>query len=118
MDRRTFLRTAVASLLAAPLVCGAQQLRAVPRIGYLTGAYSCIGPVSSREAFWQGLNALGYFEGRNIAIECRSAEGKFDRLSDLAAELVRLKVDVIVAAGGETVARAAAQESDDPHCND
>ena len=111
MDRRAFIGSVAGGLLAAPFTCGAQQPMAVPRIGYLTGAYSCIGPVSSREAFWQGLNALGYFEGRNIAIECRSAEGKFDRLSDLAAELVRLKVNVIVAAGGETVARAAAQAS-------
>jgi len=111
MDRRTFIGSVVGGLLAAPFACRAQTPMAVPRIGYLTGAYSCTGPVSSREAFWRGLNALGYFEGRNIAIECRSAEGKFDRLSDLAAELVRLKVDVIVAAGGETVARAARQAS-------
>ena len=87
MDRRTLLCASTASLLAPPLARGAQHPKAVPRIGYLSGAYSCTGPVSSREAFWQGLNAIGYVEGRSIAIECRSADGRVDRLSDLAAEL-------------------------------
>ena len=67
-----FLCRAVASLLAAPLICSGQQPKAVPRIGYLTGAYPCTGPVPSRDAFWQGLNALGYFDGRNIAFESGS----------------------------------------------
>jgi putative ABC transport system substrate-binding protein len=62
-------------------------------------------------AFRQGLHELGYFEGRNIVIECRSAQGKPDRLSELALELAAMKVDVIVAAGGEAVARAAMQAS-------
>jgi ABC-type uncharacterized transport system substrate-binding protein len=111
MDRRKLIGIFAGCLLAIPLLLDAQQPKTVPRIGYLTGAYSCTGPVSSREAFRKGLNDLCYFEGRNIAIECRSAEGKFERLSDLAAELVRLKVEIIVAAGGETVARAARQAS-------
>src|SRR5262249_45219246 len=71
----------------------------VPRIGFLFA-----GPGSSYstriEAFLQGLRELGYIEGKNIAIEYRYAEGKFERLPDLAAELARLKVDVIVTAGG------------------
>jgi putative ABC transport system substrate-binding protein len=100
-----------ACALATSPIFGADQPMTIPRIGFLTGAYSCTGPVSSREAFRQGLNDLGYVEGRNIAVECRSADGNFDRLNDLAAELVRLKVDIIVAAGGELVARAAKHSS-------
>ena len=76
---------------------GAQPTK-VPRIGFL----SAVSPstISARtEAFRQGLRELGYIEGKNIAIESRYAEGKLDRLSELAAELVRLKLDVIVSAG-------------------
>ena len=58
------------------------------------------------EAFRQGLRKLGYVEGKNIVIEYRHAEGKYDRLPRLAAELVRLKVDLIVIAGGEDLIRA------------
>src|SRR5215470_2225013 len=77
----------------------AQQSGRVPRIGFLfAGTRSSY---STRiEAFLQGLRELGYIEGKNIAIEYRYAEGKFERLPDLAAELARLKVDVIVTAGG------------------
>ena len=76
----------------------AQQPTKVPRIGYLTAASPSAN--SARiEAFRQGLRELGYVEGKNIVIEWRSAEGKLDRLPALAAELVRLKVDVIVTAG-------------------
>ena len=76
----------------------AQQPTKVPRIGYLTGV--SLSANSARiEAFRQGLRELGYVEGKNIVIEWRSAEGKLDRLPALAAELVRLKVDVIVTAG-------------------
>jgi putative ABC transport system substrate-binding protein len=86
-------------------VAEAQQPTKVPRIGYLDGP-----PPSSiaarTEAFRQGLRDLGYVEGKNIVIEYRYAEGKIDRLPALAAELVRLKVDVIVT-GGATVTRAA-----------
>jgi putative ABC transport system substrate-binding protein len=83
-------------------MCGAaaaaQQAKKVPRIGFL----SAISPssVSVRtEAFRQGLRELGYVEGKNIVIEWRYAEGKIDRLSEFSAELVRLKVDVIVSSG-------------------
>jgi putative ABC transport system substrate-binding protein len=65
--------------------------------------------VPSLEAFRQGLRDLGYVEDKNITIECRSAEGKLDRQPDLAAELAQLKIDIIVAAGGEPTARAAKQ---------
>jgi len=73
-----------------------QQPKKIPRIGYLGGA----APFSARrEAFRQGLRYLGYVEGKNIIIEWRSGEGKADRVPGLAAELVRLKVDVIVTDG-------------------
>ncbi|MGE5817417.1 MAG: ABC transporter substrate-binding protein [Deltaproteobacteria bacterium] len=75
----------------------AQQLK-VPRIGYLTG--SSVSAITDRtEAFRQGLRELGYVDGKNIVIEWKSAEGKVDRLPALAAELVRLKVDIIVTTG-------------------
>ena len=79
--------------------------RRSPRIGYLTGA-SLSANAARIEAFRQGLRELGYVEGKNIVIEWRYAEGKLDRLPALAAELVRLKVDVIVT-GGPAATRAA-----------
>ncbi len=98
------------AIVVALTVCGlraeAQQAKKVPRIGFLSAPAS--STISARiEAFRQGLRELGYVEGQNIVIEYRYAEGKFERLPDLAAELVRLKVDVIVAAGGIQAIRAA-----------
>jgi putative ABC transport system substrate-binding protein len=80
-----------------PVAAGAQQTAKIPRIGFLSPS----SPSDSRTplrfgAFRQGLRELGYLEGRTIAIESRWAEGKYDRLPGLAAELVRLKMDVIV----------------------
>jgi len=87
-----------AVLLNVAVKTHAQQPTKVPRIGYLS--VSSPSAMSTRtEAFRQGLRELGYVEGKNIVIEWRSAEGKRDRLSSLAAELVRLKVDIIVTAG-------------------
>jgi len=83
----------------------AQQPGKVPRIGYLTGV-SLSADSPRFEGFRQGLRELGYVEGKNIIIEYRYADGKFDRLPALAAELVRLKVDIIVSAGA-TATRAA-----------
>jgi putative ABC transport system substrate-binding protein len=92
----TGIRVALAAialgLLVAPLVSEAQQAKKFPRIGVLTGPAD-----PGVEAFKQGLRELGYIERENVAIERRSAEGKLERLPDLAAELVQLKVDVIVA---------------------
>ena len=98
MKRRAFI-TGLAGAVAAPALLGAplahaQQPGKLPRIGYLSPAS---GITFQDDAFRQGLRELGYVEGQNIVIEYRFAEGKFDRLADLAAELVRLKVDVIVA---------------------
>jgi putative ABC transport system substrate-binding protein len=98
-------------LLALGQLAAAQHAKPLARIGYLAPLFPCTGPVPSLVAFRQGLHELGYFEGRNIVIECRSAQGKPDRLSELALELAAMKVDVIVAAGGEAVARAAMQAS-------
>ena len=97
---------ALCSLLLAPC-CSveAQQSAKVPRIGYLSGA-TPDGQSDRIEAFRQGLRDLGYVEGKNIFIEWRSAAGKLDRLPGLAAELVRLKVDIIVT-GGATATRPA-----------
>jgi putative ABC transport system substrate-binding protein len=97
ISRRTFLGTLTGGLLAGPLAAEAQPAAKVARIGYL-GDPLAAGP-NVLEAFRQGLRDLGYVEGRNLVIEYRDAEGKLERLPGLAAELVALKVDVIVAAG-------------------
>ncbi len=91
--RRDFL-IAAGAILVAPLAAEAQQAR-VARIGFLSS--NRVGATRSPEQFLQGLRDLGYVEGHNLAIESRDAEGAVDRLPALAAELVRLKVDVIVA---------------------
>src|SRR5437762_11643879 len=83
----------------------AQQPAKVPRIGYLVANFPSTNPARS-EAFRQGLRELGYVEEKNIVIEWRYAEGKLDSLPALAAQLVRLKVDVIVT-GGSIITRAA-----------
>ncbi len=98
-------------LLSASLGTAAAQPREkVPRVGYITaGSHADQGRQRRFEAFRQGLRDLGYSEGQNIAIESRWAEGRDDRYPTLAADLVRLKVDVIVAVGG--AASKAAQQA-------
>jgi ABC-type uncharacterized transport system substrate-binding protein len=93
-------------LLAIGVIAEAQQPKKIPRIGYLSSFDPATDSTRS-EAVRRALRELGYIEGQNIAIEYRYTEGKRDRLAELAAELVRLKVDVIVAAGGVTTIRAA-----------
>ena len=105
MDRRAFLGVITGGLLAAPFAAEAQQAAKIARIGWL-GDRPATGP--RLEAFLQGLRDLGYVEGRNVAIEYRDAEGKVERVPALAAELVALKVDVIVV-GGTPAALAAKQ---------
>ncbi len=97
MDRRTFIANVARGLVAVPLATEAQQAGKIYRIGYLSAA----APAASAtviDAFRQGLRERGWVEGQNIVIDYRFAEGRYDRLPDLAAELVRLNIDVIVAA--------------------
>src|SRR5207249_2191576 len=94
-----------ALLFTLSVLAEAQQTKKVPRIGFL-GSTSFSGNPARREAFRQGLRELGYVEGKTIDVEWRFAEGNAERLPGLAAELVRLKVDVIVT-GGSAVTRAA-----------
>ena len=90
--------TLTLNLLAVPLTAHAQQPTQVSRVGYLSDESSSLG-FASFEPFAQGLRELEYLEGRNIVFEHRYAEGKAEGLPSLAADLVRLKVDVIVAVG-------------------
>jgi putative ABC transport system substrate-binding protein len=107
MDRRRFLLTSLAGALAAPLAAGAQQAGKVYRIGYLSAGGPA--PLNTPDAFKDARRGLGYVEGKNLVIDYRFAEGRFDRLPDLAAELVRLKVDIIVT--NPTQATAAAKNA-------
>jgi putative ABC transport system substrate-binding protein len=95
------------TLAACGAVVEAQQPTKIPRIGFLTNN-SSTGLAAADEAFRQGLRALGYVEGKSLVIEYRYGEGKVGRLAEMAAELVRLKVDVIVT-GGPTSTRTAKQ---------
>jgi ABC-type uncharacterized transport system substrate-binding protein len=97
----------ILALTLAPLVAEAQQAAKIARIGWLGD--NPAGNPHLREAFLQGLRDLGYVEGRNLTIEYRNAQGKFERFPALAAELVTLKVDVIVAPG--TPAALAAKQA-------
>jgi len=99
IENRKWLGLAVIAfvLVVIGAMAEAQQPKKVPRIGFQSAA-SPSANAARIEAFRQGLRELGYEEGKNIVIEYRYAEGKIDRLPDLAAELVRLKVDVIVTA--------------------
>ena len=94
------------ALVAFAVIAEAQQLKKVSRIGYLANT-DAASESARAERIRLALRELGYIEGQNIAIEYRYAEGKRDRAPELAAELVRLKVDIIVVAGGETWIRAA-----------
>jgi putative tryptophan/tyrosine transport system substrate-binding protein len=93
--RRAFIGTLAGGLLAAPLAAEAQQTGKVFRVGFLT-AYSSSADSPLFDWFRQGMRGLGYEEGRNIAYETRWAEGRFERLPSLAAELVGLKLDVML----------------------
>jgi putative ABC transport system substrate-binding protein len=108
MDRRRFLLTSLPVVLAVPRAAGAQQSARSPRVGVLRPGNPPPDDLGQREAFEVGLRDLGWTPGTNILIEYRYAEGKPERLSELAAELVRLPVDVIVASAS-TGARAAQQ---------
>jgi putative tryptophan/tyrosine transport system substrate-binding protein len=94
MRRREFITLVGGSAVAWPLAARAQQSAKVPRVGFLF--YGSPGPAPEVDAFRQGLRELGYIEGQNITVEYRFAGGRIEQLPELAAELVRLKLDVIV----------------------
>ena len=105
MKQKVVILTLSALLLALCVPVSAQQSTTIPRIGYL----NAVSPSTTSDriaSFRQGLRELGYVEGKNIIIEYRYGEGKVALLPELAADLVRLKVDIIVAAGGTNVVRA------------
>jgi len=98
MNKKIFRLALSAFLLALSVPTDAQQAGKVPRIGFLAPGSSAFPTSAYHDSFRQGLRELGYIEGKNIFIEIRYAEGKQDRLSEVATELVKLKVDVIVTA--------------------
>ena len=107
MRRREFITLLGGAAVGWPVAANAQQAAKVARIGYLST--NLASSPHQHEAFRQGLRDLGYVEGRNVVIEYRDAEGKVERHPALAAELVALKVDVIVVAGSTLTARTAKQ---------
>jgi putative tryptophan/tyrosine transport system substrate-binding protein len=109
MDRRTFIGSIAGGVLAVPRGAFARQQGKVWRVGFLIYRRLAPSETDYYRAFPKGMRELGYVEGRNLLIEWRSADGKFERLPNLAAELVQLKVDVIVTGG--TVATSAAQKA-------
>ena len=113
MKRRAFVTVVGMSLLAAPLRLAAQSAQRVPHVGYLFSFIPAEGR-HLREACRQGLRELGYVEGQNIVLEPRWADGRHERLPELAAELVRLRVDVIVSAATPASRAAKAATSSIP----
>jgi putative ABC transport system substrate-binding protein len=106
MNRRTAIRRLATFFLTTASLAEAQQPKKVPRLGYLVGGNPTSESTHS-EVFRLALRELGYIEGQNIATEYRYAEGKPDRAPALAAELVRLKVDIIVVRSGVINIQAA-----------
>jgi putative ABC transport system substrate-binding protein len=104
LGRRDFIGLVGGSIAACSPIAAKSQQPAMPVIGYLNGGSPF---AATLDAFRQGLGENGYVEGRNVAIELRWAEGDYDRLPNLAAELVRRNVTVIAAGGGDLAARAA-----------
>jgi putative ABC transport system substrate-binding protein len=108
LSRRAFLNGSIAGILTAPLAAEAQQAGKVYRIGVLE-IVGAPANAANLTAFREGLRELGYVEGQNFTIEYRSADGRTEQFPDLASELVRLKVDVIVTRG--TPAALAAKQA-------
>jgi putative tryptophan/tyrosine transport system substrate-binding protein len=96
MNRREFMSLLGGAAFAWPIAVRAQQVKSVPKVGYLSPGSASPGPLAYHDEFQRGLRELGYVDGKNIVIEYRFAEGKFERLADLATELVELNVDVVV----------------------
>jgi ABC-type uncharacterized transport system substrate-binding protein len=114
MRRRAFLATVSSGLLTAPLAAEAQQAGKVYRVGILTNKASDPAEACLWQAFRSGLRERGWIEGQNILIEFRAAEGNTARLPELAADLVRLKVDLILARSSIFVQAAKAATSSIP----
>jgi ABC-type uncharacterized transport system substrate-binding protein len=110
MKRSLMFLLMVIVVAARGVIAEAQQPAKIPRIGYLSQGF---GPGANEEIFRQGLRSLGYIEGQTIAIEWRFAHEKLDRLPELAAELVRLKVAIIVAGTGRANVQAAKSATTD-----
>jgi len=109
MDRRAFITALAGGLLAAPLAAEAQEARRVWRLGFLGDGVAAARAAHTLEPLREGLRELGYVEGRNLSIDARWSEGHTGRLAGIAAEFVRLGVDVIVSHGvpGSRAAKAA-----------
>ena len=103
--------TLTLGLLAISLPVAAQQATGTPKVGFLS-AYASTAHLDRIQAFRQGLRDLGYVEGQNVIVEYRYAEGEQDRMVELAAEFVRLQVDIIVSGGGTALARIIKQATD------
>ena len=106
MKKKFKVLTLCAMLFALSVPAQAQQPTKIPRIGYVSGSGDANNPGSNVEAFRQGLRDLGYFDGKNILVEYRYAEGNQDRIPGLVAELVQLKVEILVV-GAQASIRAA-----------
>jgi putative ABC transport system substrate-binding protein len=108
VNRRKFITLIGGAAAASPVAARAQQLPTMLIVGYLSGqASTAAGTARDLAAFQQGLREAGYVEGQNVVIEYRSAEGQYDRLPALAAELIGRPLGVIVATGSDFAARAA-----------
>src|SRR5437868_135194 len=112
MRRRNFLGVLSCAAMPWPITVRAQR-RAIPTIGFL-GPNTPSAQVQSTEAFVQRLRELGWIDGSTIAIETRWADGRSQRYAEIAAEFIRLKVDVIITAGTETVAVVKQATTDIP----
>ena len=105
ISRRTFIATVTGGLLAVPLAAGAQRAESLHRIGWLSSTTPANG-LTNLNALRAGLRDLGYIEGQSITIEARWADGRVERLPQLAAELVHLSVRVLCTAGGQATGAA------------
>jgi putative ABC transport system substrate-binding protein len=113
MTNRVLELSLALALLAAPLAAGAQPAKKVPQVGILAVG-SAADAAAGLKLFWQGLRELGYVDGQNIRVEMRVAEGQMDRVPRLAAELVGLRVDVLVCSAAPGIAALKAATSTIP----